>query len=77
MTLLSKEAPAKKATLVTVPLKPLAPEAAEPIAAMIHSIETMTEPQGLTSLDANVQVMEIIDAAKESIKTGKAVHLAK
>ena len=64
-------------TAQDVPLKPLAPEAAEPIAAMIHSIETMTEPQGLTSLDANVQVMEIIDAAKESIKTGEAVHLAK
>jgi predicted dehydrogenase len=60
-----------------VPLKPLAPEASEPIAAMIHSIETKTEPQGMTSLDMNVQVMEIIDAAKESIRTGKAVHLAK
>ena len=61
----------------SVPLKPLAPEASEPIAAMIHSIETKTEPQGMTSLDMNVQVMEIIDAAKESIRTGKAVHLAK
>ncbi len=59
-----------------IALKPLAPEASEPIAAMIHAIESKTEPQGLTSLDANVQVMEIIDAAKESIKTGKAVHLA-
>jgi predicted dehydrogenase len=64
-------------TAQSVPLKPLAPEAAEPIAAMIHSIETKTEPQGMTSLDMNVQVMEIIDAAKESIKTGKAVRLAK
>ena len=61
----------------SVPRKPLAPEASEPIAAMIHSIETKTEPQGMTSLDMNVQVMEIIDAAKESIRTGKAVHLAK
>jgi len=61
----------------TVPLKPLAPEASEPVAALIHAIETKTEPQGMTSLDMNVQVMEIIDAAKESIKTGKAVHLAK
>jgi len=60
-----------------VPLKPLAPEASEPIAAMIQAIESKTEPLGLTSLDANVQVMEIIDAAKESIRTGKAVHLAK
>jgi len=60
-----------------VPLKPLDPAAAEPIAAMIHSIETQTEPQGMTSLDMNVQVMEIIDAAKESIRTGKAVRLPK
>jgi predicted dehydrogenase len=60
-----------------VPLKPLAPEASEPIAAMISAIESKTEPLGMTSLDANVQVMEIIDAAKESIRTGKAVHLAK
>ena len=60
-----------------VPLRALAPEASEPIAAMIHAIESKTEPEGLTSLDANVQVMEIIDAAKESIKTGRAVHLAK
>jgi predicted dehydrogenase len=60
-----------------MPIKPLTPEASEPIAAMIHSIETKTEPQGMTSLDMNVQVMEIIDAAKESIRTGKAVHLSK
>jgi predicted dehydrogenase len=64
-------------TAQDVPLKPLAPEASEPIAAMIHAIESKTEPQGLTSLDANVQVMEIIDAAKESIRTGRAVHLVK
>ena len=64
-------------TAQSMPLKPLAPEASEPIAAMIHAIESKTEPQGMTSLDMNVQVMEIIDAAKESIKTGEAVRLAK
>jgi hypothetical protein len=30
--------------------------------------------EGLTAVDINVQVIEIIDAAKESIATGKAVR---
>jgi predicted dehydrogenase len=59
-----------------VEVKPLAPEAAEPVAAMIHAIELKTEPQGLVGLDMNVQVVEILDAAKESVKTGRAVRLA-
>jgi len=59
-----------------VPAKELAPEASAPVAAMIHAIESKTEPQGLTGLDMNVQVVEILDAAKESIKTGKAVRLS-
>ena len=58
-----------------VALQPLAPEAAEPIAAMIHSIESKTAPQGMTAIDINVGVVEIIEAAKESVKTGKAVRL--
>jgi predicted dehydrogenase len=59
-----------------VPAKALAPEAATPVAAMVHAIESKTEPQGLVGLDMNVQVIEILDAAKESLKTGKAIHLA-
>jgi predicted dehydrogenase len=31
--------------------------------------------QDLTSLDTNVKVMRILDAAKESARTGQAVHL--
>jgi len=58
-----------------VPAPPLPPERSEPIAYMIHCIETKTEPEGMTSLDLNVGVMEIIDAAKESIRTGRAVAL--
>jgi predicted dehydrogenase len=59
-----------------VPLKPLAPEDAEPIANMIAAIENKKEPSGLVAIDINVDVMEIIDAAKESVKTGKPVKLA-
>jgi hypothetical protein len=40
---------------------------------MIHSIETKTEPGGMVALDINVQVVQILDAAKQSIKTGRAV----
>jgi predicted dehydrogenase len=60
-----------------VPLKPLSKENAEPIAHMISCIEQKREPAGLVGLDINVDVMEIIDAAKQSIKTGKAVKLAR
>jgi predicted dehydrogenase len=68
---LRKGREAAKAVVIT----PLAPEAAEPIAAMIHSIETKTAPQGMTGIDMNVGVVEIIEAARESVKTGKAVRL--
>jgi predicted dehydrogenase len=60
-----------------VALKPLAPEDAEPIAHMISCIEKKQAPAGLVGLDINVDVMEIIDAAKQSLKTGKAVRLAR
>lgn len=60
-----------------VPLKPLSPENAEPIAQMIHCIENGREPSGLVGIDINVDVMEIIDAAKESLKSGRAVRLAR
>lgn len=58
-----------------VPIKPLAPEAAEPIAAMVHAIESKTAPGGMTGIDLNAQVVELIEAAKESIKTGRAVKM--
>jgi predicted dehydrogenase len=56
-------------------LDPLPPERAEPIAYMIHCIRTKTAPEGLVALDINVGVNEIIEAAKMSVKSGKAVSL--
>jgi predicted dehydrogenase len=36
------------------------------------------QPKGdLTALDTNVIVMQILDAARESARTGKTVHLSK
>ncbi len=58
-----------------VKIDPLPAQSAEPIANMIHSIETKTEPGGMVALDINVQVVQILDAAKESIKTGRAVAM--
>lgn len=57
----------------SVPLTPLAPEDAEPVAYMVSRLRQNKPIEGLTAIDINVGVIEIIDAAKQSIATGKAV----
>jgi predicted dehydrogenase len=47
----------------------------EPIAYMLECIRTNLDPDGMVSMDFNVGVNEIIEAAKLSVKTGKAVPL--
>ena len=54
---------------------PLPPEAAEPIAFMVDHIRNNKPIDGVTAIDINVGVIEIIDAAKQSIAAGKAVKL--
>jgi predicted dehydrogenase len=60
-----------------VDVKPeaLSGPAAEPIAYMVDAIRNNRAIEGMISVDLNVQVNEIIDAAKESVKTGQAVKL--
>jgi scyllo-inositol 2-dehydrogenase (NADP+) len=58
-----------------VALEKLPPERAEPIAFMANAIRSNRPIEGLTALDINVGVVEIIDAAKESIKSGRAIEL--
>jgi len=58
-----------------VPLTPLPPEAADPIAFMVNGIRNHKPIEGITALDINVGVVEIIEAAKQSVKTGRAVKL--
>jgi predicted dehydrogenase len=53
----------------------LPPERSEPIAYMVNSIRTGKPIEGITALDINVGVVEIIEAAKLSVKTGRAVPL--
>lgn len=56
-------------------IAPLPPERAEPIAYMIYAIESEKGIEGMTAIDINVGVNEIIEAAKESVRTGKPVKL--
>ena len=59
----------------SVSLEPLAPERAEPVAYMSNAIRNKKDVEGLTALEINVGVVEIIEAAKQSVKTGRAVPL--
>lgn len=58
-----------------LPLEPLPPDRAEPIAFMVNAMKEHKPLDGLTAIDINVDVIEIIEAAKESVRTGKAVTL--
>ena len=42
---------------------------------MVDAIHSHKPIEGITALDINVGVVEIIEAAKESVKTGRAVKL--
>lgn len=54
---------------------PLPPDQADPIAFMVSAMKNNKPIEGITALDINVGVVEIIDAAKQSIQTGRAVKL--
>jgi len=58
-----------------ISLEPLAQERAEPIAYMIACIRNKRAPEGLVGVDLNVDVNEIIEAAKMSVQSGKPVAL--
>ncbi len=63
------------ATNENVKIEPLPKERSSPLAYMANAVQTHHAPEGLVALDINVRVVEIIDAAKLSIKSGKAVTL--
>ena len=48
----------------------------DPISYLIAVVSGEIKPTGLSALDTNVTVVRILDAARESAKTGKAVRLA-
>lgn len=58
-----------------LPLAPLPPDKADPLALMVDAIKNNKPIEGITALDINIGVVEIMEAAKESIRTGRAVKL--
>jgi predicted dehydrogenase len=58
-----------------VTIEPLAVERSKPVTYMVETIKTGKQIEGMTAMDINVDVIEIIEAAKESVKTGRAVRL--
>jgi predicted dehydrogenase len=56
-------------------LDPLPADQAEPVAYMVSRMKENKPIEGMTAMDINVDVIHIIDLAKESVKTGKAVNV--
>jgi hypothetical protein len=60
----------------TLDIEPLPAEEAEPVAYMVSRIKANKPIDGLTAIDINVKVIHIIDLAKESVKSGRAVKVS-
>ena len=58
-----------------LPISPLPESQSEPIAYMSACIRDKKPIEGLTAIGINVDVIHIIDLAKESVKSGKAVKM--
>lgn len=58
-----------------VPLQPLPPKRAEPIAYLVHALKSGKPVEGLVGLEMNVGVMEIFEAARMSAASGQAIPL--
>lgn len=56
-----------------VKVDPLPPNEAEPVEYMVSRIQAQKPIEGLTGIEINVNVIRIIDLAKESIKTGRQI----
>jgi hypothetical protein len=56
-------------------LKPLEADRADPVAYMVGRMKANLPLDGLVALPINVEVVEILDAAKESVRLGRAVAL--
>lgn len=56
--------------------KPLDPQESDSVNYLRAVVLDGVEPRGLSSLETNMIVMEILDAARQSAATGKTIHLA-
>ncbi len=58
-----------------LPLIALPPGKADPISFMVDAMRNHKPIEGITALGINVGVVEIVEAAKESLRTGRAIKL--
>jgi predicted dehydrogenase len=58
-----------------VPVSPLEADRAEPVRYMVSCMKQNKPIEGIVALPINVDVVEIIDAAKQSVATGRAIRL--
>ena len=72
-TLLLREGEAPEKAMA---LSPLPPDQADSVGYFAAVVRGRVRPTGLSSADVNVIVCEILDAAKESARTGKRIELA-
>ena len=57
-------------------LDPLPPGDRDEVAYLVSIVRGERKPDGLSSLENNLVVTEILDAARESARTGKTITLA-
>lgn len=62
-----------KAPQTSAPIQPLPPDESEPVRFMVSRLREHKPIEGLTALDINVDVVAIIEAAKQSVREGKPV----
>jgi predicted dehydrogenase len=48
----------------------------DPISYLIAVVSGNIKPMGLSALDTNITVVRILDAARQSAKTGKTINLS-
>ncbi len=73
MDRIRQRAPAKDEVELEAP--PLNPRYDDPLSYLTAIVRGEAEPSGLSSLDTNLVVMEILEAARKSAATGQTVHL--
>jgi predicted dehydrogenase len=59
----------------TLPVAPLAETESNPVSYLAAVVRGKLKPSGLSSLETNLIVCEILDAAKESARTGRRIDL--
>jgi predicted dehydrogenase len=59
----------------SVPLQPVAQETSNPIAYFVYCIRNNKPVENPVAAEMNVAVVEILDAARESMRTGRAVPM--